>query len=153
MNILDFQIVSCSIKIPPENLFQYWIDAVLTNKNEDSEIVIRIIDEEEMIIFNQQYRDKKASTNILSFPYEAPTGFNSILLGDLLICAPVIEKEAVQQNKSLNNHWAHIVIHGVLHLLGYDHIEDEEAEEMEAKEIEILKKIKIKNPYQEKIKL
>ena len=153
MNILDYQIASCSSKIPSESLFQYWVDAVLINEDEDSEIVIRIIDEDEMIAFNQQYRNKNGSTNILSFPYEVPEGFNSSLLGDLLLCAPVIEKEAVQQNKTLNNHWAHIVIHGVLHLLGYDHVDDEDAEEMESKEIEILKTIKINNPYQEKIKL
>ena len=154
MNILDIQIVSQSKQLPKQEQFQYWVDAVLGDESQDqdsnSELVIRIVDEAEMTQFNEQYRDKKGSTNILSFPFEAPEGIASYLLGDLLVCAPVVEKEAQQQNKELEHHWAHIIVHGVLHLLGYDHVDDQDAEEMEALEIKILKKIKIKNPYEEK---
>ena len=132
-----------------KKLFKYWLNAVLKNDNQDSEIVIRIVDEDEMIQFNQRYRDKKGATNILSFPFEVPDGVESQLLGDLLVCAPVVEQEARQQHKKLEQHWAHLIIHGILHLLGYNHIDDIEAEEMEALEINILSTIGINNPYQE----
>ena len=150
MNVLDFQIVSQSKQLPDQDQFQYWVDAVLKDESQDSELVIRIVDEAEMTQFNEQYRDKKGSTNILSFPFEAPEGVDSNLLGDLLVCAPVVEKEAQQQHKELDHHWAHMIVHGVLHLLGYDHVDDQDAEEMEALEVKILKTIKIKNPYEEK---
>lgn len=150
MNVLDIQLVSQSHQIPEKNKFQKWVDAILSDETENSEIVIRIVDEAEMIQFNEQYRDKKGTTNILSFPFEVPEGIESDLLGDLLVCAPVVEQESSQQNKELEHHWAHLIIHGVLHLLGYNHIEDSDAEEMEVLEIGILSKIKIKNPYQEK---
>jgi probable rRNA maturation factor len=151
MNFIDFQIISKSKKIPGQGDFQNWVDAVLTDQAIDSEVVIRVIDEQEMMQFNQQYRDKQGSTNILSFSFEAPEGVDNILLGDLLVCVPVVEREALQQNKPLNDHWAHMIIHGLLHLIGYDHIVDKDAEEMEALEIKILKSISIKNPYQEDI--
>jgi probable rRNA maturation factor len=150
MNTLDIQLASQSNKIPGKNQFQKWVDAVLLDETENSEIVIRIVDEAEMIQFNEQYRDKKGTTNILSFPFEVPEGIESDLLGDLLVCAPVVEQESNQQNKELEHHWAHLIIHGVLHLLDYNHIEDSDAEEMEVLEIGILSKIKIINPYQEK---
>ena len=149
MNILEIQNESQSSLIPEKKEFKYWLDAVLKNDNQDSEIVIRIVDKDEMIQFNEQYRDKKGSTNILSFPFEIPEGVESELLGDLLVCAPVVEEEAKLQSKKLEQHWAHLIIHGVLHLLGYNHIDDVEAEEMEALEINILSTIGINNPYQE----
>ena len=95
----------------------------------------------------QQYRQKSGPTNILSFPFEAPEHIELNLLGDLVICAPVLEVEALEQQKDLYDHWAHIVIHGVLHLLGYDHITDEDALIMEEKEIYLLNELNIKNPY------
>ncbi len=150
MNYLDIQIISQSKQLPDQEQFQYWVDAVLKDESEDAEVVIRIVDEAEMIQFNEQYRDKKSSTNILSFPFEVPEGVDSNLLGDILVCAPVVEKEAHQQHKELDHHWAHMIVHGVLHLLGYDHVNDQDAEEMEMLEVKILKKIKIKNPYEEK---
>jgi probable rRNA maturation factor len=79
-----------------------------------------------------------------------PDGIESDLLGDLLVCAPVVEKEALAQNKALEHHWSHMIVHGVLHLLGYDHIDECEAEEMEALEVKILKTVNIENPYEEK---
>ena len=149
MNVLDIQVVSQSKQLPDQEQFQYWVDAVLNDGSEDSELVIRIVDEAEMTQFNEQYRDKKGSTNILSFSFEVPEGVDSNLLGDILVCAPVVEKEAQDQHKELDHHWAHMIVHGVLHLLGYDHVDDQDAEEMEALEIKILKKIKIRNPYEE----
>lgn len=151
MNRLDIQTVSQSKQLPIQEYFQLWIDAVLNDATQESEVVIRIVDEEEMTQFNQQYRKKTGSTNILSFPFEIPDGVDSDLLGDLLVCAPVVEKESKQQNKELEHHWAHLIVHGTLHLLGHDHIDDAEAEEMEALEIKILKTIKIENPYREKL--
>jgi probable rRNA maturation factor len=150
VNRVDIQIESQSHSLPTREQFQSWVDTILKNSEEDSEIVIRIVDEPEMIQFNKQYRQKKGTTNILSFPFDAPDEIESILLGDLLICAPVIEQEAQLQNKKREHHWAHMIIHGILHLLGYDHIDDDEAKEMEALEIKMLSAIDIANPYQEK---
>jgi len=149
MNQLDIQRVFESDGQPDENSLQLWVDTTLANVEEDTEVVIRIVDMEESADLNEQYRHKPGPTNILSFPFEAPEidGFESDLLGDLVICAPVLATEALEQNKSLSDHWAHIVIHGVLHLLGYDHIDDADAEAMENKEISILQQLNIPNPY------
>ncbi len=148
MNHLDLQIISVSEHLPTEYDFQSWIDRVLS-QSESLEIVIRVIDEDEMAQYNQQFRGKSGATNILSFPFDCPEPVTSSLLGDLLICAPVVEREAQEQGKPLLHHWAHIVIHGTLHLLGYDHLNDTEAEEMEALEIQFLNALNIKNPYEE----
>lgn len=149
MNFLEFQLESKSNQLPAQSLFKKWIDAVLKDTTQNSEIVIRVIDEDEMMLFNEQYRGKEGATNILSFPFDPPDEVDSDLLGDLLVCAPVVEKEAQQQNKELEHHWAHMVVHGVLHLIGYDHINDVDAEEMERLEKKILESIKIDNPYEE----
>jgi probable rRNA maturation factor len=147
MNQIDIQRIFESEGQPNEAQIQVWIDAALEDVNQDTEIVIRIVDEAESAQLNEQYRHKKGPTNILSFPFEVPDGIELNLLGDLVICAPVVAREASEQHKPLGHHWAHIVVHGVLHLLGYDHIDDGEAEQMEGKEIEILKKLNIDNPY------
>lgn len=149
MNQLEIQRVFETDGQPDDAKLQCWVDTVLANLQEDVEIVIRIVDEAEIAQLNEQYRHKQGSTNILSFPFEIPDieGLESNLLGDLIICAPVLAKEAIEQNKSLLDHWAHIVIHGVLHLLGYDHIDEADAEEMESKEIAFLHQLNIPNPY------
>jgi len=149
MNYLDIQTVFSSDGQPTLEQFQQWVDAALDDINRDTEIVIRIVDEQESAELNEQYRNKHGATNILSFPFEAPdiTGIEFDLLGDLVICAPVLEREAREQNKTLSDHWAHIVVHGVLHLRGYDHINDDDAGIMEHKEIIILQKLNINNPY------
>lgn len=149
MNQLEIQDVFQSEGQPTAEQFQGWVDAALADYHKDTELVIRIIDEQESAELNQQYRHKQGPTNILSFPVDLPDGIELDLLGDLVICAPVLEREALQQHKALVDHWAHIIIHGVLHLLGYDHIDDAEAEQMEALEIAILSKLNIKNPYSE----
>jgi len=136
---------------PNEQDLNLWISETLKTQNArsltHSEISIRITDEQESAELNNLYRHKNSSTNILSFPAEIPDYVKSPLLGDLLICAPVLEREAKEQNKILSSHWAHIIIHGTLHLLGYDHIHEQDASEMETLEIEILKNLGISNPY------
>jgi len=146
--ILDLQIASESSEgLPAESDFQQWLEAVLPQFQEESEVTIRIVDEAESQELNMTYRGKDKSTNVLSFPFEAPPGMELPLLGDLVICRQVVELEAREQNKALNAHWAHMVVHGSLHLLGYDHIIDEEAEEMEAIEIEIMQSLGHPDPY------
>ncbi|MDD1606208.1 MAG: rRNA maturation RNase YbeY [Methylococcaceae bacterium] len=153
MNSIEIQTIFESAGQPSEAQIQLWIDTALEDVNRDTEIVVRIVDEQESAELNQQYRHKKGATNILSFPVEIPEGIDIDLnlLGDLVICAPVLEQEAQQQGKVLADHWAHIIIHGVLHLLGYDHLDDEQAEEMESKEIALLQQLNINNPYQQEV--
>ena len=147
MNWLEIQTEYESTNLPSETQFQAWIDIALKDYGKESELVIRMVDTKESADLNQQYRQKSGPTNILSFPFEAPEHIELNLLGDLVICAPVLEVEALEQQKDLYDHWAHIVIHGVLHLLGYDHITDEDALIMEEKEIYLLNELNIKNPY------
>ena len=116
--------------------------------NPQTELSIQVIDETAMQTLNHQFRDKNKPTNVLSFPYEPMPGVTLDLLGDIALCAPVIQQEAAEQGKSLMDHWAHMLVHGMLHLRGFDHIEDEEAEVMEALEIELLAKHGIQNPYE-----
>ncbi len=147
MNCLEIQIEYEAINLPSEAQLQTWVDLALTDYENETEIVIRIVDIEESAELNKQYRQINGPTNILSFPFEVPEHIELNLLGDLVICAPILEKEATEQDKALHDHWAHIVIHGVLHLLGYDHIIEDEAVLMEAKEIHLLNLLNIKNPY------
>jgi len=149
MNSVEIQTIFESAGQPSEAQIQLWVDTALEEFEQDTEIVVRIVDESESAELNEQYRHKQGPTNILSFPVEIPEGIDLNLLGDLVICAPVLEKEAQQQNKILAHHWAHIIMHGVLHLLGYDHLDDEQAEEMESKEIALLQQLNIPNPYQQ----
>lgn len=152
-NHIEIQSVCKSASLPDRKKIRSWVDAALEESVQSYNCVIRIVDEQESAELNQQYRHKSGPTNILSFPFEMPGGIDpselseTSMLGDLVICAPVVEKEALEQNKKPEHHWAHIVIHGTLHLLGYDHIDEIEAEEMENKEIAILKKFYINNPY------
>jgi len=149
VNQIEIQAVFESAGQPDQQQIQLWVDTALDDYEQDTEIVVRIVDEQESAELNEQYRHKSGPTNILSFPVDLPEGIELDLLGDLVICAPVVEKEALEQDKLLAHHWAHIIVHGVLHLLGYDHIDDGEAELMENKEIAILNKLHINNPYTE----
>ncbi|BDH46683.1 endoribonuclease YbeY [Salmonella enterica subsp. enterica serovar Choleraesuis] len=146
--ILDLQL-ACenNAGLPEEQKFQRWLDAVIPQFQPESEVTIRLVDEEESHTLNHTYRGKDKSTNVLSFPFEAPPGIELPLLGDLIICRQVVEREAQEQQKPLEAHWAHMVVHGSLHLLGYDHIEDDEAEEMEALETEIMLALGYDDPY------
>lgn len=146
--ILDLQIASNSAaNLPAASDFQRWLKGFLPRLQPESEVTIRITDEAESSMLNMTYRNKNKPTNVLSFPFEAPKGMVLPLLGDLVICRQVVEQEAVEQNKPLMAHWAHMVIHGCLHLLGYDHIEDEEAEQMETLETEIMLALGYADPY------
>ena len=150
MNQIEIQTIFDSAGQPDQQQIQLWVDTALDDFDQDTEVVVRIVDEQESAELNEQYRHKSGPTNILSFPADVPEGIELDLLGDLVICAPVVEKEALEQDKLLAHHWAHIIVHGVLHLLGYDHIDDDdEAELMENKEIAILHKLHINNPYTE----
>ena len=149
MNQLVLQIATTAEDLPSTAQFQNWLDAALADQEKEFEVVIRLVDEAESALLNQEYRGKSGATNVLSFEFEIPAPIDLNLLGDLVICVPVLEKEAREQNKPLAHHWAHLVVHGILHLRGYDHIVDAEADEMEAKEIAILKTLNIPNPYQE----
>lgn len=136
--------------LPSENDLKQWLSAVLKSQLDNhKEITLRFVSEEESKQLNSQYRDKNTPTNVLSFPFESPPELNLPLLGDLVICKPVIEREALEQGKALLHHYAHMVIHGCLHLYGYDHIEDAEAEVMETLEIDLLSHLNIDDPYQE----
>ena len=147
---LHLQLAIKSKHVPSRYYFQRWINAVLTQqKIKKAEVSIRIIDEQESAYLNAAYRLKTGPTNVLSFPFEAPPGMQTALLGDLAICAPVVIKEAKEQKKWSLSHWAHMVVHGVLHLLGYDHIKNAEAEVMEGIEVEILQKLGFANPYED----
>ncbi len=147
MNDIEIQAVFESDGQPDPQQIQLWVDTALADYDRNAEIVLRIVGEQESAELNEQYRHKSGPTNILSFPVDVPEGIELDLLGDLVICAPIVEKEALEQDKILAHHWAHIIVHGVLHLLGYDHIDDDEAELMENKEIAILHKLNINNPY------
>jgi probable rRNA maturation factor len=149
MTVIDLQVATTATALPSSAQFQVWVDAALQGQALDSELLIRLVDGDESAALNQQYRHKTGPTNILSFPFEAPPGIELAMLGDLVMCVPVIVQEALQQAKPVEHHWAHITVHGVLHLLGYDHIDDAEAEQMEALEIEILQQFNIPNPYLE----
>ncbi|MDS1309372.1 rRNA maturation RNase YbeY [Marinobacter xiaoshiensis] len=144
---VDFQNVFEGPGVPAESLFQAWAQTAWLGE-EPSEVTIRIVDIEESQALNHQYRGKDKPTNVLSFPFEAPAGITVPLAGDLVICAPVVENEARDQHKELSTHWAHMVVHGMLHLQGYDHIDDEEAEAMEALEIRLLAQFGFGNPYE-----
>jgi probable rRNA maturation factor len=156
-NKIDIQRVYKSAGQPDRKQIKAWIDAALEGSEQSHHCVVRIVDISESAELNQHYRHKQGPTNILSFPFDWPEGIGdlngdgTLYLGDLVICAPVVEKEAFEQNKPLEHHWAHIVIHGVLHLMGFDHIDEAEAEQMESKEIAILEKLHINNPYIEVI--
>lgn len=139
---------SRSKNIPSRSAFQRWINSALAQFKMDSEVTIRIVDTSESAKLNKNYRNKTGATNILSFPFEAPPDIQLPLLGDLVICAPLISKEAKEQNKPLLAHWAHITIHGTLHLLGYDHIKNKDAKIMESLEIKLLRQLGYKNPYE-----
>ncbi len=135
--------------LPAEQDVERWLAAALEGERDEAEVTVRLVDEAESQALNRDYRGKDNPTNVLSFPFEPPPGVALPLLGDLVICRQVVEREAAEQNKPLQAHWAHMVVHGCLHLLGFDHIKDDEAEAMEAREIAILAGLGMDNPYQD----
>lgn len=138
--------------LPNADQLSQWACVALQQSDsqfDEFELTIRIVEDAESQALNHEYRGKDKPTNVLSFPFEAPPQIELNLLGDLVICASVVAREANEQHKSLHAHWAHMVIHGTLHLQGYDHINDDEAEEMEQIEIDLLKQLGFDNPYLE----
>ena len=144
---LDIQMAFSSEEAPEEDSMRRWACAALREERVDAELSVRIVDEQESATLNQQYRGKAGPTNVLSFPFDAVTPEPLPMLGDLVICAPVVGREAAEQNKSVEAHWAHMCVHGVLHLLGYDHVGDRDAEVMETLETDILLGLGFPAPY------
>ncbi len=148
---LELQVVANGEGIPPASAFRIWSQAAMKDASDDVELAIRVVDEQEGRSINHEYRDRDYATNVLSFSFEPPEGVPAEALGhhlgDLVICAPVVEREAKEQGKPLAAHWAHMVVHGVLHLRGFDHETDEEAQRMEDMEREILDGLGISDPY------
>lgn len=149
---LDLQRAS-EAQAPDDAAFRRWCELALRLRSGDSELTIRLVDEPEGRDLNRTYRQRDYATNVLSFPADLPEGpdgqplLDIPLLGDLVICVPVVDREAAEQGKAPEAHWAHIVIHGCLHLLGYDHIDDDEAEEMEDLERRLLAELGHPDPY------
>ncbi|AIN46963.1 rRNA maturation RNase YbeY [Candidatus Palibaumannia cicadellinicola] len=146
--ILDLQLACNELyNLPPEKALMRWLQGVLPLFRDQAEVTIRLVDEAESSYLNKTYRGQNYPTNVLSFPFEAPPEVELLLLGDIVICQPVVEREAQEQNITSEAYWAHMVIHGSLHLLGYDHFLEEKAKKMEDLETEIMQKLGYLDPY------
>jgi probable rRNA maturation factor len=145
---VDVQIASDEDDLPDPARLRAWARAAVSGLRDEFELTIRIVDEAEGARLNTCYRNKDGATNVLSFPFDPPEGVDMLLLGDIVICAPVVRREADQQSKSADSHWAHMVVHGSLHLLGYDHMQAHEALKMETLETRILAGLGFDNPYE-----
>ena len=146
--LVDLQIATENIEgLPTEEQIVQWATGAVQPEGNEVEMTGRIVDEADSHEVNLTYRGKDRPTNVLSFPFGCPDEVELPLLGDLVICRQVVEREASEQEKPLMAHWAHMVVHGSLHLLGYDHIEDDEAEEMESLETQIMQGLGFDDPY------
>jgi len=150
---LNFENASSAANLPSEKDFYRWAWSALKDEYRRADISLILLDEEEARAYNRDYRGKDYATNVLSFALNEgeilPDQFSDGLYGDLVICPQVVLKEAAEQGKTPEQHFAHLTIHGTLHLMGYDHIEDNEAEIMEAEEIRLMLASGFPNPYQE----
>ena len=145
---LDLQLATDTDGLPEPASFSLWAAAAVNAAgNSRKTVTIRIVDIGEMRRLNSEYRGQDKTTNVLSFAFDPIAGVETGLLGDVVICAPVVAKEALQQGKLLPAHWAHMVIHGILHLCGYDHADDRQAGEMEALEVRLLQGLGYPDPY------
>jgi len=151
---VELQIVADVAEPPDEVQVGRWVEAALQAAGASSatgfDLAVRLVDEDESKALNERYRQQDRPTNVLSFSFDGLAGLPAEAvrpLGDLVICVPVVEREASERGKQLQEHWAHMVIHGTLHLLGYDHQAEEQAISMEALEIKILQEFGIENPY------
>ena len=140
--------------LPGDEEIRCWVQTALLvagyGAADNRQVVVRIVDREEVTLLNRDYRHKDAVTNVLSFPFEVPQGIPGeelLPLGDIVVCAAVVAQEALEQGKPALHHWAHMIIHGALHLLGYDHMSEAEASEMEALEIRTLAELGFPDPY------
>lgn len=144
---IEVQFAWCSGELPSESEVVTWAAEVLHGCGGEQEVTVRIVDEAESAQLNETYRCARGPTNVLSFPIEPICGVDAPMLGDLAICAPVMLREAREQGKSIRAHCAHMVVHGTLHLLGYDHQNEEDAWRMESEEIAILSRLGFADPY------
>lgn len=148
MNLtLDIDDVSGAADVPAATQLEQWVTAALSGRCNEAELSLRIVDAGEITELNRHYRGGDYATNVLSFPADLPEELDLPHLGDIVVCAEVVAREADEQHKPLTAHWAHMLVHGTLHLLGYDHIDDTEAEEMEALERTILADLGYPDPY------
>ena len=144
----EIQCCSNNSQVPASEVMSGWADKAFDRVvNKDAEVTIRIVDEEEGAELNQRYRKGVGATNVLAFNYAQDSFGQSDLLGDVIICAPIVVQEALSQSKSIDAHWAHMVVHGILHLCGYRHNEEKEASKMEQLETEILLELGFPPPY------
>ncbi len=134
---------------PDPDSIRTWVAAAVDDERSQAEVDICLVDETQGAELNQRYRNKTGPTNVLSFAADLPPDVPLSLLGEIVICAPVVAREAVEQSKSAQAHWAHMVVHGTLHLLGYDHVEDGDAVIMEARETKIMTSLGFAAPYPE----
>lgn len=152
--VLDLQIACPGPEVPPRSELRRWVAEALKGRRERAELTIRVVGEAEARDLNRRYRGQDRPTNVLSFPFAAPPGIDrggsvQDLLGDLVVCADLVRREASEQGKPAAAHWAHLVVHGVLHLLDYDHLTDEDAARMEGLETAILGGLGFPPPYEE----
>ncbi|MCP3672877.1 MAG: rRNA maturation RNase YbeY [Gammaproteobacteria bacterium] len=147
--IVDLQMIVEDSQCPDQNQCENIVLETLkiADVSETKECTIRVVDRTESAELNEQYREKQGATNVLSFPFDAPIEIDIDLLGDLVICAPLVSEEAKQQSKTIEMHWNHLIVHGCLHLLGYDHIKDEDADKMESFERQVMNKLGYPDPY------
>lgn len=144
---ITIQALTSNTFIPSRYFLQRWVNKALSKQVGTNAVNIRLVSKKESAALNSTYRHKNDPTNILSFPFEPPPGVSSAFLGDLVICAPLVNQQAKQQAKTPLTHWAHLVIHGCLHLIGYDHVHDKDATKMETLEIQLLEDLGYENPY------
>ncbi|MBL4869065.1 MAG: rRNA maturation RNase YbeY [Pseudomonadales bacterium] len=151
--LIDIQVATKCKTIPTTKEINQWVVAALAHTDalahDNPELSIRFVDDSESAQLNTQFRDKNGPTNVLSFPFVATDNIPIPLLGDIVISAPTVEREAKEQNKLVTHHWAHMIIHGTLHLLGYDHVRSRDASVMEGLETTIMTKLGLGNPYQQ----
>jgi probable rRNA maturation factor len=145
---VDIDMAVACARVPDRERFEAWLTAALEGRQADAELSVRVVDEAESAELNHRYRGRNGPTNVLAFPADLPKEIGVPFLGDLVICKAVVEREAREQGKSVESHWAHMVIHGSLHLLGYDHGTDDEAARMEALEVQILRRLGYADPYE-----
>lgn len=143
------QQAASTVPSPKPALLRHWAKKVLSKQIKSAEVTIRLVTVCEMRKLNAKYRQKQGVTNILSFPFESPQDvkLKIPILGDLVICSEIVNKEAIIQNKNPDSHWAHMIVHGICHLLGYDHEEEHQAAIMESFETELLTSLGFTNPY------
>ena len=147
--MVHLQVGAAVPSLPNATHFKHWVETVFASTcPKQRELTIRVVNSNESQALNEQYRHKKGPTNVLSFPNDPTPGMDEADLGDIALCAPLVEQEASEQGKLPEAHWAHLTIHGVLHLLGYDHVKKGEAEKMERLEITLLNQLGFPNPYQ-----